>query len=208
MLRHFDRVHYCPPRRNSVAEQLHEYTGLSVSYIEKADLRIDSGESNTSYSAVPIRPRASSTRASPVRRSIHWASGRIRSAGCGCQLSDCAGLQPLRARNAALWVRNDVHAGAFSPGCMEFLAQAARTVRPSAAMAQRDTRSRECNDIQPEPKNHGECGYFDLATPFIDGWYEMHQLQIPPKLQANISVRLLPLRPSCIRRAACAQKAA
>jgi carboxypeptidase C (cathepsin A) len=31
------------------------------------------------------------------------------------------------------------------------------------------------------------AGYFDLATPFMDAWYEMHQLQIPPKLRANIS---------------------
>jgi carboxypeptidase C (cathepsin A) len=31
------------------------------------------------------------------------------------------------------------------------------------------------------------AGYFDLATPFMDGWYELHQLQIPPTLQANIS---------------------
>jgi carboxypeptidase C (cathepsin A) len=30
-------------------------------------------------------------------------------------------------------------------------------------------------------------GYFDLATPYYEGWYEMHQLPIPRKLQANIS---------------------
>ena len=29
-------------------------------------------------------------------------------------------------------------------------------------------------------------GYFDLATPFFEGIYEMHHLQIPAKLQANI----------------------
>ena len=30
-------------------------------------------------------------------------------------------------------------------------------------------------------------GYFDLATPFFEGMYEMHHLPIPDKLQANIS---------------------
>jgi carboxypeptidase C (cathepsin A) len=30
-------------------------------------------------------------------------------------------------------------------------------------------------------------GYFDLATPYYEGWYEMHHLPIPQKLQANIS---------------------
>jgi carboxypeptidase C (cathepsin A) len=29
-------------------------------------------------------------------------------------------------------------------------------------------------------------GYFDLATPFYEGIYEMQHLQIPAKLQSNI----------------------
>ena len=32
-------------------------------------------------------------------------------------------------------------------------------------------------------------GYFDLATPYYEGWYEMHHLPIPPKLQNNIEYR-------------------
>jgi carboxypeptidase C (cathepsin A) len=30
-------------------------------------------------------------------------------------------------------------------------------------------------------------GYYDLATPYFEGKFEMHHLQIPQKLQANIS---------------------
>ena len=29
-------------------------------------------------------------------------------------------------------------------------------------------------------------GYYDLATPFYEGWYEMHHLPIPASLQSNI----------------------
>ena len=29
-------------------------------------------------------------------------------------------------------------------------------------------------------------GYFDLATPFYEGWYQMHQLRIPERLQDHI----------------------
>jgi carboxypeptidase C (cathepsin A) len=29
-------------------------------------------------------------------------------------------------------------------------------------------------------------GYFDLATPYFEGIYEMHHMQIPAKMQANI----------------------
>ena len=32
-------------------------------------------------------------------------------------------------------------------------------------------------------------GYFDLATPFYEGWYEMHHLKIPARLHDNIQYR-------------------
>jgi carboxypeptidase C (cathepsin A) len=30
-------------------------------------------------------------------------------------------------------------------------------------------------------------GYYDLATPYYEGWYEMHHLPIPASLAGNIS---------------------
>jgi carboxypeptidase C (cathepsin A) len=33
------------------------------------------------------------------------------------------------------------------------------------------------------------AGYFDLATPFFQGVYEMHHLQIPANLQNNIEYK-------------------
>ena len=35
-------------------------------------------------------------------------------------------------------------------------------------------------------------GYYDLATPYYEGWYEMHHLPIPPALAKNISYRYYP----------------
>jgi carboxypeptidase C (cathepsin A) len=32
-------------------------------------------------------------------------------------------------------------------------------------------------------------GYFDLATPYYEGWYEMHHLPIPANLANNIQYR-------------------
>ena len=29
-------------------------------------------------------------------------------------------------------------------------------------------------------------GYFDISTPYYEGWFETHHLPIPPKLQSNI----------------------
>jgi carboxypeptidase C (cathepsin A) len=38
----------------------------------------------------------------------------------------------------------------------------------------------------PKLKVQLNAGYYDLATPFFEGIYEMHHLQIPQRLQANI----------------------
>ena len=40
--------------------------------------------------------------------------------------------------------------------------------------------------INPTLKVQLNAGYFDLATPFYQGVYEMHHLPMPAKLQSNI----------------------
>jgi carboxypeptidase C (cathepsin A) len=41
----------------------------------------------------------------------------------------------------------------------------------------------------PNLKVQLNAGYFDLATPFYEGVYEMRQLPMPAKLQANIEYK-------------------
>jgi carboxypeptidase C (cathepsin A) len=41
----------------------------------------------------------------------------------------------------------------------------------------------------PNLKVQLNAGYFDLATPFYQGVYEMHHLPIPQSLQSNIEFR-------------------
>jgi carboxypeptidase C (cathepsin A) len=43
--------------------------------------------------------------------------------------------------------------------------------------------------LNPNLKVQLNAGYFDLATPFYQGVYEMHHLPIPQSLQANIEYR-------------------
>ena len=43
--------------------------------------------------------------------------------------------------------------------------------------------------LNPNLKVQLNAGYFDLATPFYQGIYEMHHLPIPPQLQSNIEYR-------------------
>jgi carboxypeptidase C (cathepsin A) len=43
--------------------------------------------------------------------------------------------------------------------------------------------------INPNLKVQLNAGYFDLATPFYQGVYEMHHLPMPGSLQANIEYK-------------------
>src|SRR5205823_3588848 len=45
--------------------------------------------------------------------------------------------------------------------------------------------------MKANPKMHVLLagGYFDLATPFFEGMYEMHHLQVPSALQQNIAYK-------------------
>lgn len=177
-----------PLRRDSVAEQLHEYTGLSVAYIEKADLRIDSAEFEHEL---------------PGRSDETTGELDSRIAGPSLDpLGERAGYDPqVAAVSSAIvpafnqYVRGTLHYGygmTYTPeisllGVWNFWhkppgqsdpVQQWPNVMPDLANAMK---------YNPSLKIMVNAGYFDLATPFMDGWYEMHQLQIPPKLQANIS---------------------
>jgi carboxypeptidase C (cathepsin A) len=43
--------------------------------------------------------------------------------------------------------------------------------------------------LNPNLKVQLNAGYFDLATPFYQGVYEMHHLPIPANLQGNIEYK-------------------
>jgi carboxypeptidase C (cathepsin A) len=43
--------------------------------------------------------------------------------------------------------------------------------------------------INPNLKVQLNAGYFDLATPFFQGMYEMRHLPMPASLQANIEYK-------------------
>ena len=46
--------------------------------------------------------------------------------------------------------------------------------------------------VNPQLKVMVTGGYYDLATPYYEGWYEMHHLPIPADLQTNIEYHYYP----------------
>jgi len=179
-----------PKEFDAIAEKLHGYTGLPVGYIKKANLRIDGGEFekmlqddtdtttgrlDTRFSGPSIDPLSKEADYDPqsssissayvstfndyVRRTLHYGDG--------------IAYKP----EIELFGKWDFqHA---PPGSSEKLQQSAN-VMPDLAAAMK---------TNPNLKILLNGGYYDLATPFYEGIYEMQHLQIPRKLQANIEYK-------------------
>ena len=179
--------------RAAIAGKLHEYTGLPVDYILRADLRIDGGEFRQNLQAAG-----------------DITTGRLDTRFSGPDidpLSQRADYDPQSASIASAYVaafndyaRKELHYGQdqeFRPSIQTFRtwnfahqlpgqtgaplsARQAANVMPDLA----DAMKRD-----PNLKVQLNAGYFDLATPFFQGVYEMQHLPIPQSLVGNIEYR-------------------
>jgi carboxypeptidase C (cathepsin A) len=181
------------PERNAIAAKLHEYTGLPVGYILRADLRIDSGEFrqtlegeegmttgrlDTRFSGPDIDPL--SQRASYDPQSVALTSAYVSA------FNDYA--------------RRELHYGdgkSFNKSIPIFRSWNALHQLPGQSQPRQNSET-GCNvmpdlanalKINPNLKIQLHAGYFDLATPFYQGVYEMHHLPVPPAMQRNIEYK-------------------
>jgi carboxypeptidase C (cathepsin A) len=174
-------------QRAAIAAKLHDYTGLPVSYIEKANLRIDGGEFEHS-----------------LQGDADVTTGRLDSRFSGPSLDplgERADYDPQAASIGSAYVsafngyvRTDLHYGTgmrYRPTYSIFEKWDFRHKPPGS-----DTPLPQALNVMPDLANAMKYdpdlkvmlngGYFDLATPFYEGMYEMAQLPMPKKLQANI----------------------
>ena len=181
-----------PAERDAIAQQLHRYTGLPVAYILKARLRITGGEFEKT-----------------LQDGDDTTTGRLDTRFSGPSfdpLGKEADYDPLVAAIGSAYVtafndyaRRVLHYGAdrqffafaprMGPWDMHHRGPGGRTfdgglnVLPDLATA-----------MKYDPNLHVllNAGYFDLATPFYEGVYEMAHLPIPEELQKNIELRFYP----------------
>ncbi|HET7757744.1 MAG TPA: hypothetical protein VFK87_10860 [Steroidobacteraceae bacterium] len=178
--------------RAAIAAKLHEYTGLPVEYILRANLRIDGGE---------FRQNLQSDGA--------ITTGRLDSRFSGPDidpLSQRADYDPQSASISSAYVsafndyaRKELHYGedqAYRPSARLFRSWnfAHRQPGQSEAFTPRQGTNvmpdlANAMKLDPRLKVQLNAGYFDLATPFYQGIYEMHHLPIPPSLESNIEFR-------------------
>jgi carboxypeptidase C (cathepsin A) len=178
--------------RNQTAQKLHDYTGLPVEYILKADLRIDGGEFRQT-----------------LQGSDNVTTGRLDSRFSGPDLDPLAQRANYDPQSAALssayvsafndYARKELHwsdTEAFKSGIpifrtWNFSHQEPGSTGPIPSGASTNVLPDLANamKVNPNLKVQLNAGYFDLATPFYQGIYEMHHLPMPAKLQSNIEYK-------------------
>jgi len=180
-----------PERRMAIAEKLHEYTGLSVDYITKANLRIDGGEFRHS-----------------LQSETDTTTGRLDTRFSGPDIDPLSERADYDPQSAALssayaaavndYLRDDLHYGGDRTYKAHVQTQWNWTHElPGETRAQ--PTSRQGTNVMPDLANVMKqnptlkvmlnAGYFDLATPFYQGIYEMHHLPIPQNLSSNIEFK-------------------
>jgi carboxypeptidase C (cathepsin A) len=179
--------------RMAIAGRLHAYTGLPVGYLLKADLRISGGvfekalQDGADLTTGRLDTRFSGPTIDPLSKAADYdpQSAAISSAYVSA-FNDYVRKDLNYGEGKAFRVFADI-GGNWDykhkpPGAGSAL-QASLNVMPDLATAMK---------TNPQLKVLVVGGYYDLATPYYEGWYEMHHLQIPASLMGNIEYQYYP----------------
>ena len=178
-----------PAARHAVAAKLHDYTGLPVEYIEKANLRIDIGEFTKNLRADGdatigrLDARFSGPTIDPLSKKSDYdpqfaAIGSAYVSAFNDYVHGTLGFtpdrsfRPLPGNINQAWTATSEH--------VSLLRVKAPNLLPDLATAM---------IFNPRLKVMLNAGYYDLATPYYEGVYELNHLQIPDSLRANIETR-------------------
>ncbi len=177
-------------QRQAIAQKLHDYTGLPVAYLLKANLRVEGGEFSktiqdpeglttgrldTRFSGPPLDPLSEGAEYDPQSRAVSSAYTTAINQYLRTELKYGKNqtYKPNNYGDGAWDLRH--HAPNGPPAGY---AEGGLNVMPDLATAMK---------LNPKMRILVTGGYFDLATPFYEGVYEMHHLPIPQDLQKNIS---------------------
>jgi carboxypeptidase C (cathepsin A) len=179
--------------RQAIAQKLHEYTGLPVEYILKANLRIDGGEfrqtlqDDTGLTTGRLDTRFSGPDIDPLSQRAEYDPQ-----------STALGSAYVSAFNE--YARKELRYG--DDRDFKHSVSAGRNwsfVHQQPGQNQRFGSSRQGSNVMPDLANAMKtnpnlkvqlnAGYFDLATPFYQGVYEMRHLPIPENLHSNIEFK-------------------
>jgi carboxypeptidase C (cathepsin A) len=182
-------------QRQAVAEKLHSYTGLSVDYLLRSDLRVigsdfsktlkldegmTTGRLDSRYQGPDINPLSEGSGYDPQSDAITSAWNTAINEYLHKDLKYAQQdtyLMSARSGGEFNWNMNHQPPTSRGGGGGDSQETGAN-VMPDLAYRMK---------MNPKMKILLAGGYYDLATPYFEGIYEMHHLQIPRSLQANIS---------------------
>jgi carboxypeptidase C (cathepsin A) len=168
--------------KQSVAEKLHEYTGLPVAYLVKAGLRVNGGEFEKT-----------------LQEDQDLTTGRLDTRFSGPNLNPLSEGAEYDPQSSAIssayvslfndYVRKDLKFGAgqtYLPGALFGSAQWDTLHRGNATSLNVAIDLAEALKTNPRLRIMVNGGYYDLATPFFAAQYEEKHLPIPQSLAKNI----------------------
>jgi carboxypeptidase C (cathepsin A) len=177
--------------KEAVAQKLHDYTGLPAAYILKANLRVEGGEFSktlqdpaglttgrldTRYSGPSLDPLSEGAEYDPQSNAVSAAYATAINEYLRSELKYGRNqtYKPNAYGDGFIWdLRHHAPGG---PPALE--TDGGLNVMPDLAHAMK---------MNPKMRVLVVGGYYDLATPFYEGVYEMHHLPMPAELQKNIS---------------------
>ena len=177
--------------RDRIAERLHAYTGLPVEYLKKSDLRVDGGQFEKM-----------------LQDDTGTTTGRLDSRFSGPSMDPLSKEADYDPQSASIgsayvsvfndYVRRTLHYGQdkyYKPELADIGKAWDMQHQPPGADDKQQSSANVMVDLatamkyNPKLKVQLNAGYFDLATPFYEGVYEMQHLPIPASLRSNIEFR-------------------
>jgi carboxypeptidase C (cathepsin A) len=176
-----------PAEKQRIAERLSAFTGLSVPYLLKTNLRIEYGAFQKELLA-----------------DQELTTGTLDTRFVGATLDPLSKVATYDPQGAALgaayvaayhnYVTDRLH---YAPGIQfksgipiygkwDYKHQPPGADKPLIMLPNVLPDLAEAMKTNPTMKVMVNGGYFDVSTPYFEGWEEMHHLPIPPALQDNI----------------------
>ncbi len=179
-----------PEQRQAVAERLHAYTGLPVAYLLKSNLRIEYG----AFEKELLADQDLTTGTLDTRFTGPTLDPLSKVSGYDPQ-SAAIGSAYVSAFNS--YVRGKLHYGEgqyYKPDIpvyarWDYRHQPPGAHRPLIALPNVLPDLAAAMKRNPDLKVLVNGGYYDISTPFYEGWFEMHHLPVPTSLQGNIEYR-------------------
>ena len=174
-------------RKQAIAEKLHQYTALPVAYLLKSNLRIEYGAFQKE-----------------LLTGDELTTGTLDTRFTGATLDPLSKVSQYDPQSAAIsaayvaafntYVRQGLnYAGdaAYKPeidayGSWDYTHQAPGAPRPLIALPNVLPDLAAAMKRNPDLKVMVNGGYFDVSTPYFEGWFEMHHLPVPSSLQGNV----------------------